>query len=620
MPSVSTPVRFGAFELDGSSGELRRNGFRVHLSEQPLQILNLLVEHPGQLVTREELRKRLWSEDTFVDFEHGLNAAVKRLREALGDSAEHPRYIETIPRRGYRFISEVVQAGPPVNAQVEQALTSSSQSSWRFRLAGVVVAAVLIAAAAGVFAWMRIRARSASAGTNSPLHTIAVLPFLDMSPEKDQQYFSDGLTEELSAALAKIPELRVSARTSSFQFKGKDEDMRVIGQKLNVRSILEGSVRKEKSRLRITVQLINASDGYHIWSETYDRDISDIFAVQEEIGRSVAEALKVSLLQASSATNRSQSKNVEAYKAFLQARYFSERRSQEDMEKSVRYYETALKLNPEDARSWAGLAEAHTHQADTGFVGIQEGYGKARNEVERALRLDPNLAKAHQVMGWIKMTHDWDYTGAEASFRRALMLEPGDATTIWEIGALMTDVGKYKEALDFNQRSVEMDPLSPSVYLFRGSLQYIIGKYDDAISSFQKAIELNPDFPVARAYMCEAYLMNNQPDLALQAAQEETQVEWKRVALALAYWKLGKSQEADGTLQELIAKDGWSFAYQVAEIYAYRGEADKAFDWLERAYAQRDSGVSGMKGDPLMRKITSDQRYLDFVKKVGLPM
>lgn len=616
MSVATKPFRFGVFELDPSSGELRKNGTRIALSEQPFKILTRLLQHPGELVSREELRRELWASDTFVDFEHGLNAAVKRLRDALGDSAETPRFIETIPRRGYRFIFPMDEFTTGVAVQPEFAPAAATGTRHRRLL---IILAVSTLALLSMVA-LRFYFRPSRAATTQG-HTIAVLPFTDMSPTKDQEYFSDGLSEELITNLSRTPGLRVSARTSSFQFKGGAQDVRVIGRKLNVETILEGGVRKEGSRVRITVQLINTADGFHIWSEVYDRELKDIFAVQEEIGTAVAEALKLSLLRPPAvAGGPPQQKNMDAYKAFLQARYFSDRRSAADMQKAISYYETALKLNPEDARSWAGLAEARTHQADNGFVEVEPAYGKARFEVEQALRLSPDLAKAHQVMGWIKMAHDWDFAGAEASFKRALLLDPGDAMTVWETAALMADLGRAREALELNLKSADMDPLSPRVFMNLGDLQFMMGDLEAAEASLLKGLELDPVFPAMHEYLCRVYLFQNRPELALQAAQQETQAEWKLVALSLTYWKLGRIEEADKTLQELITKFGWGFAFQVAEIYAYRGDKEKAFEWLERAYALRDPGVSGMKLDPLLRTLTDDHRYSAFLKKAGLPL
>ncbi|HSA91610.1 MAG TPA: protein kinase, partial [Terriglobales bacterium] len=321
---------------------------------------------------------------------------------------------------------------------------------------GAGVAVVVLAVAAGL--WLG-RGRPASESAQvAP--SIAVLPFVDMSEEKNQEYFSDGLAEELLNNLAKIPELRVAARTSAFQFKGKNEDLRTVGEKLNVATVLEGSVRREGKRVRITAQLIKAADGFHLWSETYDREITDIFTVQDEIARSVAGSLKVTLLGGKTATPSAPGKNAEAYSAYLQGRYFNERLGKGNLEKAIGYYEQAIKLDPSYAPGWVGLAEVRSRQADAGYLPTEEGYRKAREAVERALALDANLAEAHAAMGWIKKGYDWDWAGADASYQRALALEPGNARVMRGAATLANTLGRFEEALALDRRAVELDPLS----------------------------------------------------------------------------------------------------------------------------------------------------------------
>lgn len=606
MPSVTSPIRFGAFEVDLETGELRRNGTRIHLADQPLQVLALLLEHPGELVTREQLRQHLWSTDTFVDFEHSLNAAVKRLREALNDSADNPRFIETIPRHGYRFIGPV--ALPPA----EIAAKPTSRRRWR-----IFAAASFLVVSACATSWW-IYHQQVNTGQN--LHTLAVLPFVDMSASKDQQYFSDGLADELLTSLAKIPQLRVSARTSSFQFKDRNEDPKEIGKRLKVNSIVEGGVRKDGTHIRITVQLIDTKDGFNLWSESYDREMKDIFAVQEEIAHSVAESLKVSLLANKPETPSAKTVSVDAYNAFLQGRYFAERRQESDLRRAIDFYNKSLKMNPDYAPAWAFLAEAHMHMADEGYVSVEEGYGKARLATEKALALDANLPKAHQCMGWIKMAHDWDWIAANSSFQRALQLEPGDSTTIWEIGRLFGTVGETDKALALCRKSVEIDPLNPTAFLNIGNVEYYLGHHNEAAAALKNALEINPALPVAHAYLTRVYLMQSRAKDALTEAQQELDPAWHLHALALSHYALGQKKESDDALAAFIAKHGPTFAYQVAQNYAFRGDKDGAFEWLDRAYVQRDAGLTEMRGDPLLKNLERDPRYAPFMKKMNLPL
>jgi TolB-like protein/cytochrome c-type biogenesis protein CcmH/NrfG len=465
-----------------------------------------------------------------------------------------------------------------------------------------------------------VRGRSGTGGTvTEGTPSIAVLPFVNMSDDKSQEYFSDGLAEELLNSLAKIPELRVAARTSSFQFKGKTEDLRVIGEKLNVGTILEGSVRKQGRQVRITAQLIKVADGFHLWSETYDRELDDIFAVQEEIAHSVAGSLKVALLGAKTATPSTQGKNAEAYNAYLQGRYFLDRRGKENLEKAVGYYEQAVRLDPGYAPAWAGLAETRRSQADSTYLPLDEGYRKAREGVERALALDPNLAEAHAAMGWIRTHYDWDWAAADASFQRALVLEPGNAAVVRGAARMAATLGRFEEALALDRRAVEMDPLNARAYYNLGIYANYAGRLEEAVAAFKKALEINPEYPGLHSFLGRVYLAQARPQEALAEMEREPEPTWHGQGLALAYHALGRKKEADAALAEYVAKfhDGW--AYQIAEVYAFRGEADRAFEWLERAYAQRDGGLSEMKGDPLLKNLERDPRYAAFLKKMRLP-
>jgi TolB-like protein/Flp pilus assembly protein TadD len=481
-------------------------------------------------------------------------------------------------------------------------------------LSGATVLALVVMAF-----WFGHEARRGPAGASTETASVAVLPFVDMSQGKDQEYFTDGLAEELLNALAKIPELRVAGRTSSFQFKGRNEDLRVIGEKLNVGAILEGSVRKAGRRVRITAQLLKVGDGFHLWSETYDRELDDIFAVQDDIARSVSTALKVRLLGASS-PGATPSGNAEAYTLYLQGKYFADRRTQEDLEKAVSYFQQALKLDPSSARAWAGVSAAHRDQAAGGNVSVAEGYRMAREEVERALELDPNLAEAHAALGWIRRSYDWDWPGADAALKRALELEPGNATVVRRGAALAATLGRSEEAIRLDRRAVEIDPLNGRTYFGLGLDTWYAGRPDEAEAAFREALELNPEYPGAHTFLGAVYLTRSKPEPALEEIEKEKEPFWHRFGLALARHALGTRKEADAALGELLEKDKDAWAFQIAEVYAFRGETDKAFEWLERAYAQRDSGLASMKGDPLLRSLESDPRYPTFLKKMRLPL
>jgi len=508
--------------------------------------------------------------------------------------------------------SSSVTAPPPV--------TTAVPSSKRLKVL-VPVLVVLLAALAASF-WLGRGVRGPGSTPAQPsTPSIAVLPFVNMSDDKSQEYFSDGLSEELLNDLAKIPGLRVVARTSSFQFKGKNEDLRTVGEKLNVSTILEGSVRKEGNRVRIAAQLIKTGDGFHLWSETYDRELKDVFAVQDEIARSVAGSLKVALLGDKTATApaRTTTTNTEAYKTYLQGKYFLDRTGKENVEKAVAYFEQAIKLDPGYAPAWVGLAQSHSEQGDLGYLPVDEGYRKAREAVERALTLDANLAEAHVALGRIRWSYDWEWAGADASYQRALALEPGNAKALLGAADLAGTLGRFEEAMALHRRAVELDPLNTLGHLFLGSAAYYAGRLEEAVVAIKKTLELNPEFPIAHTALGQVYLAQAHPQEALAEMERESEPPMRLYGQALAYHALGRKKESDAALAELIAKFHAESAYQVAEVYAFRGETDRAFDWLERGYTQHDGGLPFMKGDPLLKSLERDPRYAAFLKKMRLP-
>jgi tetratricopeptide (TPR) repeat protein len=420
--------------------------------------------------------------------------------------------------------------------------------------------------------------------------------------------------------LARIPNLRVTGRTSSFQFKGKNEDPRVIGQKLNVTTLLEGSVRKAGNQVRITAQLVQAADGFRLWSETYERELTNIFSVQDDIARSVASALKVAMLGRDTAPSTAHGVSAESYNLYLQAQYFRALRTKDGLEKAVGYYEQALRLDPGFALAWVGLAGAHGNQADAAYIPVDEGFRKSRQGAEKALTLDPNLAEAHAALGRIRLFHDWDWSGADAASKRALELEPGNAMVVRVAAILAATLGRFDEAVHLSRRAIELDPLSLSSHISLGFSALRAGRLNEAEGVFRRAIEFNPGYPSAHLQLGRVYLMQSKPETALQEMEREKEPLWRRFGLALTYHGLGRKKQADGALNDFLEEDKDRAAFQIAEVYAFRGEADKAFEWLERAYAQRDAGLVGMKGDPLLKKIESDPRYRVFMNKIRLPL
>jgi TolB-like protein/DNA-binding winged helix-turn-helix (wHTH) protein/Flp pilus assembly protein TadD len=625
-------IRFGPYEVNVESGDLRKFGYRIKLQPKSFLVLQALLEVPGEMVTREQLKTRLWPENTFVEFEASLNVAVRRLREALSDEAQAPTYIETVPKHGYRFIGtvELVPAAPSLLLRPELVPGAGqsaseldlprlgtqvppSRSFWNLVLP---VVALLILVATGIFWW-----KHSSVASRKPIaSSIAVLPFADMSSEKNQQYFSDGLAEELLNHLAKTPGLRVAARTSSFQFRNKSADPAAIGRQLDVATILEGSVRKEGKRVRISAELVKADDGFQLWSNTYDRDLNDVFAVQDDIARAITGELKLRLLNSHSAELPQRGISPDAYNAYLQGRYFYERRTHDDLNRAYDYFQQAVKLDPNYARAWSALAWALIARAENAQgASFEQGYRDGRMAAERALQLDPSLAEAHAAIGRIKRDYDWDWAGADVAFQKALALEPQNSVVLQGASSLEASLGRFEDAVALNRRAVEVDPLSVGAHLALGMHAHYAGNLDMAIDAYRKSLAISPDGPEAHYLLGVAYLSKSQPQLALAEFAKIPAGGEHSVGEALAYRALGRKAEADAALQKLINDYHEQAAFQVAEVYAFRGEADQAFQWLEVARAHKDVGLASIKGDPLLKNLYKDPRYAAFLQKMGLP-
>jgi TolB-like protein/class 3 adenylate cyclase/Flp pilus assembly protein TadD len=479
------------------------------------------------------------------------------------------------------------------------------------KLSLAAAAVLMVAAASGGMLWF--------GGSKAPRdeRSIAVLPFVDMSPEKDQEYLSDGIAEELRDALAKLPGLRVTGPFSSSELKGKIEDLGLIGKKLNVAAILQGSVRKQGSRARVAVQLIKAEDGSLLWSETFERDMNDILAVEQEIAREVTGALKLTLLVGKAAIPIAKSTNVEAHNFYLQGRYFLARDTEEDHVRAASYFKQAINKDPGYAPTWVGLADVRIAQAGAGEIDGAEGYQQAREAAEKALSLDAQLAEAHSAMAEIKMLHDWDWNGAEESYRRALALNAGDASVLRGAGSLARILGRLDDSIQLYRRAIEIEPVGGHKNL--GLALLYAGRQEEAKAAFEKALEIKPQTPSPHAMLARLHLAQSHPREALGEAEKMHDDVWRPYGLALAYHALGRKRESDAALKTLIEFPKRA-AWLVAEVYAFRGETDLAFEWLERAYADRDAGLAEMKMDPLLEKLRGTPRYQMLFQKMRLPL
>jgi TolB-like protein/Tfp pilus assembly protein PilF len=471
--------------------------------------------------------------------------------------------------------------------------------------------------------------RSATTAREPP--SIAVLPFVNMSRDEENEYFADGLSEELLNVLAKIRGLRVASRTSAFSFKGKDVDIPTIAQKLNVATVLEGSVRRSGKRVRITAQLIQVASDSHLWSETYDRELDDIFAVQDDIAQSVVKELRMALLGAPSETSATtaaaadvhkaalgRSDNAEAFQLYLQGKFYGERTTQADTDHAIALFKQALALDPVYALAWTGLARVYRTQAGFGFAPIDEGFERAREAAQHALQLAPDLAEAHLELGSVLQNHDWNWAAADASLRRALELAPGDAHVLDGAASLARILGQHEKALDLIRKALALDPLAAPIHREAAMVYLMSDRLEDAAASLQMALDLSPKGGLTHAFLAMTRLLQGRTEEALALAKAESHDVFRNLAYTMIHHTLGQPGESDQALQALIDAWGWTAAHQIAEAYAYRGEVDKAFEWLETAYMQRDPGVVHSAVDEFLRPLHGDPRWQRFLHRLGL--
>ena len=473
--------------------------------------------------------------------------------------------------------------------------------------------------------------RSQATPLDEETPSIAVLPFVNMSRNEDDEYFADGLAEELLNVLTKIRGLRVAARSSAFTFKGKGATVAEVGRTLNVATVLEGSVRKAGDRLRISVQLVNVADGYHVWSQRYDRTLEDIFAVQDDIAQSVVKELRTTLLGEAVLGNearevtaqvaiavKGRATDAEAYQFYLQARYFIERDNREDTTRAFGYLERALVRDPAFALAWTELARAHMSTAGHEWVPAATAFERAREAVASALASEPDLAEGYTALGWIQMMYDWDWSGAEASYVRALALAPGNAAVLRRAGVLHLLLGRYGVAIGLFHRSIEKDPLNGGTYSNLGIAFYAVDRLDEAAELCRKALELAPQQVYPRATLALVLVAQGRPaDALAEASLLEAEEPMRVWLLAIIHHAAGCSTEAQETLEQLISKQAATSAYRIAQVYAARGEIDFAFEWLERAFVQRDAGLAHAKIIPLLRPLHVDRRWPPFMRKMG---
>jgi TolB-like protein/DNA-binding winged helix-turn-helix (wHTH) protein/Flp pilus assembly protein TadD len=631
-------LRFGVFELDLRAGELRKHGLRIRIQEQPFQVLAMLLEHPGDVVTREELQKRLWPADTFVDFDHGLNKAISKIREALRDSVESPRFVETVARRGYRFLAEVKVAdavtihGPElptlphpvteVGDHPDLAGTPAMLKDLLSSLAWKISAFVLLLLVVSLSAWKLH-------SWNRPslvIRSLAVLPLESLSNDASQDYFADGMTDELISDLGQISALRVISRTSVMVYKHARKPLPQIARELNVDAVVEGTVLRSGDRVRITAQLIDASSDKHLWSQSYEGELRDTLALQNQVARAIADQIRINLNpQEQAALKNVKIVNAQAYESFLKGRYFWNKRTADALKVALAYFNQTIDEDPKYAQAYSGLADTYSLLGDWQYAVMtpKEALPKAKAAAIKALELDSTLGEAHNSLAFCLDGFDWDFDSAGKEFRRAIELNPSYATAhhwyAWHLSLL----GRYDEAIAEMRKAENLDPLSLIINADLAELLVLAHSYDESIRQSRKTIEMDPNFALAHNQLAQAYLQTQMYVEAVAELQKAVQLSGSSPTavanLARAYVASGKRSEAAKLLNDLKKRSSpvSSHASEIAVIYAALGDTDQAMNWLEKGYEERfNPGVLLRPGfDPLR----SDPRFQELVRRIGLP-
>ena len=638
-------VRFDAFEVDMRSGEVRKHGIRLKLHGQPFQVLSLLLEHPGDIVTREELRQKLWPGDTFVDFDSGLNSAVKKLRDALCDSAEEPRYIETLPRRGYRFIAQVqngdlspgvapidslviplrpnpnekgLRAERPADGEVGVRPTGTSRARLWLALGGVAGLALI------AISYVMLRGHTGRT-SQTKIRSLAVLPLSNLSGDSTQEYLADEMTEELCGRLARIHDLRVISRTSVMRFKGTKLSVPEIARMLGVDALVEGSVIRQGSRIRVHAQLIRASSDEHLWSDEYDGELGDVLALESEVAQSIARRVEVKV------TGEERARLVtahhvspEVYESYLKAEdQFGKSSSQVELEQSIAYFEETIGKDANFAPAYVGLANAYERLGSTlGGAPPKETHPKMMSAARKAIELDPDLAEPHVLLAGVYQKQ-WQWSDAEAEFKRALELNSNDAGAHVGYAKWLLCQGRTDEALAWVQRARELDPLGGAgitplggVAITNGFILFHARRYDEAIRELRND---DPDHWILGL----ALIANGQPDEAITVLEKALGPDRNPAVMGMlvrAYAHAGRRSEALRLVDELKRRQQTSYVAAAPFVNAYLGlgDSEQALAWLERAYQEQSNILQLIKVYPYFDPLRSDPRFADLVHRVGL--
>ena len=632
-PLPARRYRFGIFEVDLKSGEVRKAGIRIRLQSQPFEVLVMLLTQPGEIVTREELQKKLWPTDIFVDFDHGMNTAINKLRDALSDSADTPRYIETLPRRGYRFIAAVESAGlaepeivnvpSDIMASVSEDASGGTGSDSRRRLNVAFVAALMIvvlSTATGLTIYgFRTRTNKVS------IKSIAVLPLASLSGDPAQDFFADGMTEQLTTDLGKISALRVISRTSAMRFKGTQMPMPEIGRVLGVDAVVEGTVTRSGNHVRVTANLVQILPEKHLWAESFEGELGDVLVLQEEMAESIARAVRVKLTPSEERNaNKTATVDPQAYEAYLKGKYYSSKFTPADEKKAVSFFQQAIQKDPNYALAYTSEATAFAILGNMDDPAPREAFPKAEALVQKALQLDGDLPEAHETRAWNVLYYDWNFPKARAEFEYALQLNPNLSGSHQGYAWYFTAMGRFEDAIVEIRRARDLDPLSLIVNSDYCWILYYARRYDEALAQCNATLDLDPHFSIAHYVLMYIYLAKQ---MNLEAYNEDMKLGWEYIPPATRT-AMQKAFDAGGPG---AAWDEWyarsrptlesdvSSPFVLAKTYMFYKNKERAFYWLEKSYEQREFRLIYLGVAPEWDSLRGDPRFVDLMRRVGLP-
>ena len=636
LASNSKIVRFGVFQVDLRSGELYKAGLRVKLQQQPLQVLTLLLEHPNDVVTREELRAKLWPTDTFVDFEHSLNTAVRKLRDTLGDIAENPIFIETIPRKGYRFIAPLegpasaARDEPPAPARIRPpetplVTTPGVAAGTGKRTTLLVLGIVVVIGLVGTLGWKIALDGRIAAGNAPRIQSLAVLPLTNLSGDPNEEYFADGMTEELTTDLGKITALRVISRTSAMQYKGTKKSLPDIARELNVDAVVEGTVARSGSHLRMTANLLQAFPEKHLWAESYESEVGDALTLQGQIAQAVARQIQIKLTQQEqNILSVARPVNPEAHDLTLKG-FFTMRgaESAEALEKAIKYFQQAIEKDPNYAEANGGLAIAYSTWIPGMTSGPRDLMPKAKELALKAISLDNTCSFAHSQLGMIELYYDWDWSTSEEEFKRTIALNPNsDWVYGWHSRGLAAR-GRTEEAVAGAQRMISLSP-TPMSWDYPIWIFVLAHRYDLARERAQELLEVAPNWVWTHFDMAQVYEQQGKLEEAAQEslkADELFETDPKKVEqLKEALAKSGARNYYRCTLENYkeSAKSHYVPPVLVAQTCVRVGDKECAFEWFEKGLEERDDLMINLKVEPAFDSLHSDRRFQDLVRRVGI--